>query len=434
VKFIKAGTPGVTCADVVTKTVLVNALPAITFTVASSVCKNGTPINISANPAGGVFKINGTTITQIDPALYPVGNVTVNYAITDNNTGCLNTSSTVVAIAPLPTYEWVDVLDNYCILDNNEVTPKLRITDTDGTIKIVTLAPFTPSFKGALGELNFNIGASVSGANSCNDIATKAIKINEPVDVQFVDLLDEYCQQALPVTLKANPSGGTFKVNGVATGSLVPMDFAVGDVVRVEYTYSTNGCLVVIEKEVDIVQGTAYTPTTENLIVCPPNAQGYPLEAVPLSQAQAGYKFEWTSTVPALNGQTTRVLYVKEDQTGKHKVLIRDAGNCPIDEITFDVLIKCNTAFFIPTAFTPNGDGKNDMLEIFGADFTKLRMQIYNRWGEVVFTARSKSEGWDGKIKGQPAPAGVYTWKASYESVLQPGTVIEKEGSINLIR
>jgi gliding motility-associated-like protein len=61
-------------------------------------------------------------------------------------------------------------------------------------------------------------------------------------------------------------------------------------------------------------------------------------------------------------------------------------------------------------------------------------MQIYNRWGEVVFTARSKSEGWDGKIKGQPAPAGVYTWKASYESVLQPGTVIEKEGSINLIR
>jgi gliding motility-associated-like protein len=190
----------------------------------------------------------------------------------------------------------------------------------------------------------------------------------------------------------------------------------------------------VIEKEVDIVQGTPYIPTTENLIVCPPNAQGYPLEAVPLSQAQAGYKFEWTSTVPALNGQTTRVLYVKEDQTGKHKVLIRDAGNCPIDEKTFDVLIKCNTAFFIPTAFTPNGDGKNDMLEIFGADFTKLRMQIYNRWGEVVFTARNKTEGWDGKVKGQPAPAGVYTWKASYESVIQPGLVIEKEGSINLIR
>jgi gliding motility-associated-like protein len=432
VKYVKAGTPGVSCADVATRTVLVNALPAITINVASSVCKNGVPIPITATPAGGTFKIGTTTITQIDPALYPVGNVTVTYSITDNNTNCLNTKTIDVAIAPLPVGVWENVDDNYCATDTDPVTPSVRITQTDGSIEVVNFTPFVPSVASVTGPLQ--LSAPVNGLNGCNTIITKTVNFGTPATLSFTNLRDEYCQQALPIALTATPAGGVFLVDGAPATQLVPMDYVVGDVVLIEYLYNGNGCDVRIEKEVDIVQGTAYIPTEDDLQVCPPTAQGYPLEALTVAQQQAGYSYEWTSTVPAINGQKTRVVYIKEDQSGTHSVLIRDGGNCPVDEKIFNIKIKCNTAFFIPTAFTPNGDTKNEMLQIFGADFTKLRFVMFNRWGEVVFTARSKKEGWDGTVNGKPAPAGVYTWTATYESVLQPGKVIEQRGSVTLIR
>lgn len=431
VKYVK-NVGGTTCADFVNKVVIVNGLPPIAFTVATEVCKNGLPIAISATPSGGTFKIGANTITQIDPALYPIGNVNIVYSVTDINTGCLNISNTNVAILPVPTFVWQDVDDAYCLTDDITVTPKLNITDSDGSLTTATLTSFNPSIAGISG--NVTLGYSFTGKNNCNSIVSKTITINTPPVVAFVGLLNEYCQQALPITLSGSPAGGVFTVDGVVATQLVPMNFVVGDVVTIGYTYSNNGCTVDIDKDVNIVEGTAYVPVSATLQVCPPTAQGYPIEALTITEMQAGYTYKWTSTVPALNGATTRVLYIKEDQTGKHTVLIRDAGNCPIGEKTFDITIKCNTAFFVPTGFTPNGDGKNDVLQIFGADFTKLRFMIINRWGEIIFTARNKTEGWDGNLKGKPAPAGIYTWKATYESVLQPGTVIQKEGSVHLIK
>lgn len=73
-------------------------------------------------------------------------------------------------------------------------------------------------------------------------------------------------------------------------------------------------------------------------------------------------------------------------------------------------------SIFVPNVFSPNGDGVNDCFEIFypsGIQFEHFKWSIYNRWGGLVFETTDMLDCWEGKIKGQPATSGVYTWVLS---------------------
>ena len=87
---------------------------------------------------------------------------------------------------------------------------------------------------------------------------------------------------------------------------------------------------------------------------------------------------------------------------------------------------------FIPNAFTPNGDGNNDIFTIFGAGIRDVEMTIVDRWGEVVYKTNSIYKGWDGYYKGEIAQNGVYVYH-SFITYLD-GKVVEKKGSVTLIR
>lgn len=93
---------------------------------------------------------------------------------------------------------------------------------------------------------------------------------------------------------------------------------------------------------------------------------------------------------------------------------------------------------FIPTAFTPNGDGLNDVFSPvgLGVDPSKFSMVVYDRWGNLVFESNSLGEPWDGSIKGknQPAPNGTYVWKVFANSLAGDLKNYEYTGIINLIR
>ncbi|WP_170139286.1 T9SS type B sorting domain-containing protein [Larkinella arboricola] len=87
---------------------------------------------------------------------------------------------------------------------------------------------------------------------------------------------------------------------------------------------------------------------------------------------------------------------------------------------------------FVPDAFTPNGDGLNDLLEVKGStNFQSLQLTVYNRWGEVVFSTENR-EGWDGTINGQPAQPGTYAYRINVVNL--EGKKTEKTGSVLLIR
>jgi gliding motility-associated-like protein len=88
--------------------------------------------------------------------------------------------------------------------------------------------------------------------------------------------------------------------------------------------------------------------------------------------------------------------------------------------------------FAVPSAFTPNGDGKNDLFRPIGGRFKVAQFIVYNRWGEEVYSSRLlATKGWDGTYKGIPQELGVYYWVVIYECEGQQH--IEK-GDVTLIR
>ena len=95
--------------------------------------------------------------------------------------------------------------------------------------------------------------------------------------------------------------------------------------------------------------------------------------------------------------------------------------NCQAAD-TISILEGCGDQIWLPTSFTPNSDGLNDIYLAYGIAVENFKMQVFNRWGQVVFTSNSIYDGWDGKFDGSFSSIGVYTSKV--EATLYDGTVL----------
>ena len=87
---------------------------------------------------------------------------------------------------------------------------------------------------------------------------------------------------------------------------------------------------------------------------------------------------------------------------------------------------------FHPTAFTPNGDNLNDIFTVFGQYVVGFQMQIFNRWGELLFTTDDIQGGWDGTFRGLDMPEGTYTFIAHITD--RAGRTFKRSGSVLLLR
>ena len=88
--------------------------------------------------------------------------------------------------------------------------------------------------------------------------------------------------------------------------------------------------------------------------------------------------------------------------------------------------------FYVPSAFTPNQDGLNDLFRVFGNAAT-YQIKIFNRWGQVVYTSNDIQHGWDGKYKGKPAYADVYSYLINYTLRNNPKPFLHK-GMVSLLQ
>jgi gliding motility-associated-like protein len=96
------------------------------------------------------------------------------------------------------------------------------------------------------------------------------------------------------------------------------------------------------------------------------------------------------------------------------------------------VCITFSPTLYLPTAFSPNGDGINDIFEVKGSFHLSYEFVIYNRFGNLIFTSNNVQDSWDGNYKGSPAPEGVYTYRI--KAVGFDGGVMQRNGTITLIR
>lgn len=121
--------------------------------------------------------------------------------------------------------------------------------------------------------------------------------------------------------------------------------------------------------------------------------------------------------------------------TGYYTYILRGSTDegC-IDEDTINIRVVTNGTIFIPTAFTPNGDGINDFLEPRIVGYTSINsFRIFNRWGQMVFNSINDNyPKWDGTFQQAACEMGSYFWEINVTDIL--GNEVVKKGDITLVR
>ncbi len=155
--------------------------------------------------------------------------------------------------------------------------------------------------------------------------------------------------------------------------------------------------------------------------------QGQPIVLENKSVLAAGtYRYLWNTgaTTPGITALNHGTYWLK---------VTSDSLGCTNTE-TIDVAKDCYID--IPNAFTPNGDGYNDYFfprRLLSASLSQFTMQIYNRWGQVVFESHSpNSRGWDGRLNDNMLPQGVYVYRITAH--FQKDQPLYFEGNVTLIR
>lgn len=159
--------------------------------------------------------------------------------------------------------------------------------------------------------------------------------------------------------------------------------------------------------------------------------QGQPLQL----QASGGENYLW---VPPTGLTNTNIANPIAHLNGnidsiRYKVFVTDQLGC-IDSASIVVRIfKTNPQIFVPTGFTPNGDGLNDVLKPIAVGIERIEyFRVYNRWGQLVFSTTINGHGWDGKINGKPQTTNTFVWMV--KGIDYTGKSIFQKGTSTLIR
>jgi gliding motility-associated-like protein len=148
------------------------------------------------------------------------------------------------------------------------------------------------------------------------------------------------------------------------------------------------------------------------------------------------YLWEPDSSIVFPSNATDPEITVSPDEVTWYVVTVTDANGCRNrDSAKIDFL---DPFIALPNAFTPNGDGLNDIFYVISRGKVELiTYRIYNRWGQKIFDISGlagKNTGWDGTFKGADQPGGSYTYVIKARAVLVGGPIINKSGSVLLIR
>jgi gliding motility-associated-like protein len=118
--------------------------------------------------------------------------------------------------------------------------------------------------------------------------------------------------------------------------------------------------------------------------------------------------------------------------TTTYTVTVMDINGCTGSDFVIVMVDNDEDIIGVPSAFSPNNDGMNDIVRVLGEGIESMHFKIYNRYGQLVFETTNQEEGWDGIFNGQRMNQGVFAYTLEY--TLVNGVSGKKEGSITLVR
>jgi gliding motility-associated-like protein len=178
-------------------------------------------------------------------------------------------------------------------------------------------------------------------------------------------------------------------------------------------TTSNQGCIDTLRKE---NVACVYPLPTANFeikkLLDSLNYSYYKL--INLTKHNRDLKFQWQFNQTGISDLTNPIIVITDTGIFNVKLSIEDRFGCS-DEIVKSFKNYPSNRYFLPSAFTPGGDGKNDVYKIEGLVYVKeFEMQIFSRWGELLFQSNDFKKGWDGYYNNVIVPDGVYIVLVNY--------------------
>jgi gliding motility-associated-like protein len=276
---------------------------------------------------------------------------------------------------------------------------------------------------------------TIVAKDAFNCTASTTVTVGQPTKVKLNNTLieDVLCKYQNNGKIHLLSSGGTPPYLYL-TGNGTPQKFPEFDTLYAGsyqfYTADANGCLDSILLEVKQPDSLLTVDLVTTIATCLNKKDGT-IAAFASGGNPGFYTYEWTNTNPIQTAQTAIGL-----ASGAYNVVVTDANNCiTASQIQLEQELCCQ--LFMPDAFTPNGDLRNDVYKIIerGGGVILGEFRIYNRYGQVVFSTSDINKGWDGTFKGKDQNSDTYFYILQYQcndkGIISPKVA---KGSIILIR
>lgn len=427
VRLIATSSKG--CKDTIVKPVNIIDKPPISVRFKDTLICNGDALQLEAigngsftwTPSGPDIINENTATPTVNPS------TTKKYFVQLNDNGCVNTDSVRVRVVDFVTLQ-ARGDTTICATDS------VQLNATSDGLKFL----WTPS-------------ATIGNPNIINPMARPPGTITYTVTATI-----GHCTATDNVIVTTVPYPGVnagadtticFNTSAQLNGSMVGSSFNWSPI----STLSNANTLSPIATPAGT---TAYVLTVRDNIGCPkPNRDTVLVTVLPKIAAFAGndtavvvgqpLQFNATGGVryvwsPSMWLNKTDVanpvaVYNAEIENIQYKVLVYNEANCVDSAFVSVKIFKTNPQVFVPTAFTPDGDGRNDIFRPIAVGITRIEyFRVFNRWGQQVFNTTSNGKGWDGKIGGKNQSSGTFVWLV--KGVDYTGKSFFAKGTVTLIR
>jgi len=191
---------------------------------------------------------------------------------------------------------------------------------------------------------------------------------------------------------------------------------------------ATNGCTSLpVSKSVLVNKITAFAGRDTIII----KDTYFQLNGVISQTGNKPYTIKWTPDA-GLENKASLITKGITDNDQVYTLSVTSAEGCIATDAVQVVVFK-GSAIYVPTAFTPNHDGKNELLKPYLIGVKQIyNFSVYNRWGQLVFSTSKHEDGWDGTLNGKDQPVDTYVWMLKVQDLI--GNVHEKKGTTTLIR
>lgn len=427
VRLIVTTTDG--CRDTISKSLAIVEKPPIHLAFKDTLICRGDVLPLIASGVGSFSwtpLINITNPISATPIVSPLSTQT--YYVHLNTDGCVNDDSVRVRVV---NFVSLQTMDDTTICVGDEIllriysdglrynwTPVSQVSDP------LAMTPFATTTN----TTTYAVNATIGGCTTDGEIVVTTAPyplVNAGKDTVICYNTDAQLQlQTNGSSWQWNPGGTLNNIN-----SLTPIAHPLQTTSYIATVHHpASGCpKPSYDTVVVTVLPKIYASAGRDTVI----VVGQPLQL----HATGGNFYEWHPATNLSNYSIANPLAIFTQPTDglKYKVIVSNQAGCADSAYIHVKVYKSGPTVYVPSAFTPNNDGRNDRLKPVAVGMMRVEsFTIYNRWGQTVYSSKGNDLGWDGRVAGQIQASSSYVWMV--KAIDYMGQSYFQKGVVTLVR